>query len=257
MKNKKIKNLVIGAVALLAFAFVGGDALARSLAELNRERQEVRDQQAELRAYLRIAQEEQDTILAELIMLDLEMMEATEAYINAQYALEATEQNLYETENRLAEAEAEREARFDILRNRLRFMHENNNLSYIELLLGSHSITEFLNNREHFRRIIEHDHNMISEIAALEEQIAADRDTIELQRLALVEQAAHLEYTMANLDAHMDYRIERLVYIAFAEEQALYNLAQLDTAEQRLSMDIAATQAREAAAAAARRTGSV
>ena len=257
MSTKKYKNVALIILAAVMFFAVGGEIMARSLADLNRQRQEYRDQQAELREFLAQAQAEQNTILAELILMDLEMMELIEEFSIASMSLEIVTQDLYETEARLYAAEIEREVRFEVLRGRLRFMHENNNLTYIELLLRSQNLTEFMNNREHFRRIIEHDNNIIAELTALEAQIAADRDAIAEQKIALETLTAELAIALTNLEELTYERIIRLEQIAQTEEGYRALLAQTEEGITRMNMAIATEEAQQASAAAARRTGSV
>lgn len=244
---RNFKRFSIFALVALIFLGVGGDLIARSQADLNRQRQEYRDQQAAMRAALASAQAEQNTIMAELILMDIEMMELTESYFFASASLEIITADLEETEKRLAQAEIEREERFDVLRARLRFMHENNNMSYLELLLGSQNLTEFLNNREHFRRIVEHDNNMISDLAALEAQIVADRDAIVEQKVAMETYAAELEVAMAQLEAHFVQRTARLEQLEESEITYQASVAALDGSIQALNMDIAAAQAAQTA----------
>jgi murein DD-endopeptidase MepM/ murein hydrolase activator NlpD len=243
MKNGQLKRFSIIALAVLVLAAVGGEVLARSLTDLNRQRQELRDGQAELRALIAQAQAEYNDIDAELLTIELELMEAEAAYLIALENLAYTQNLLNETEARLYLAEIEREIRFEVLRGRLRFMHENNNLSYIELLLSSQNITEFMNNREHFRRIIEHDNNMVSELAALENQIAADRDAIVETKLAIEAYAAELEITMDNLEQTMMARWARLDEIASTQEGYQAMLRQMEESDRRITMEIAAAEA--------------
>jgi len=257
LKIAKYKNYAIIALAVVFLLAVGGEIAANSITDLNRQRQEYRDQQAELREALAAAQSQQNTILAELILMDIEMLELIEEFSIAQTSLEITTQELYETEKRLYEAEIEREIRFEVLRGRLRFMHENNNLSYIELLLRSQNLTEFMNNREHFRRIIEHDSNIITEIAALEEQIAADRDALVEQVAALETQTANLEIALTNLEELTAERILRLEQIAATEDGYRALIAQAEDGIRRADLAIATAQAQQAQAAAARQTGNV
>ncbi|MCL2855201.1 MAG: peptidoglycan DD-metalloendopeptidase family protein [Defluviitaleaceae bacterium] len=246
MKKKSflISKIALGAMAvLMLFVGVGGEALARSLTDLNRQRQEVRDEIAGLRNLLNQAQAEQRATEAEILMLDIELMEVSGELFIAEENLANTQQLLSEKEEELALAEADREARFEVLRGRLRFMHENGNLSYIELLLGSQSLADFLNNREHFRRIIDHDNAMVAELIALEEQISIVRDEIYGQVLALETQTAELEIAMAALEYTLADRAARLAELGYNEAHAQAMIAQTEATEREVQSLIDAAQA--------------
>jgi len=238
-RSKLFKNIVFGLVlgGLFAAAMIfGGDAQARNLTDLNRQLQEQRDERDALRALLLEAQEAQQTAVAEMIMLDLELFEVESEYLIASESLRYFEELLARTEAELAEAEAAKEERLDTLRARLRFLQQNGNLSYIELLLTSQSLTDFVSNREHFRRILEHDQEIIAALQALEIEIAQKRDEIEVQRFAVQIHTEELALAVADIEATMAVRAIRIAELLENEEyyQQLYN-AQVDavTATQR------------------------
>jgi murein DD-endopeptidase MepM/ murein hydrolase activator NlpD len=237
------KGLIAIGLLVAVFVAFSGDMEARSLVDLNRQRQEIRDATAELRAHLAAAQEEQNDVLAEMILLDIELTEVGGEHLIALENLEYTMEILAETEKALAEAEEAREARFAVLASRLRFMHENNNLSYIELLFSSQNLTEFLSNREHFRRIIEHDNNIVSQLVELEQEIAAKKDEIDAQRIALETQTAELEAAMVALEIILEERAVRLAQIAESTADYQDQINDAVARDRAVSLEIAAAQA--------------
>ena len=246
MNKKKylLPKIAVGAMAaFMLFATVDGVAWGRSLADLNRQRQEARDEAAEMRAVLAQAQAERRDTEAEIIMLDIELMEVSTELFFAEEALDMTLQRLAEAEIELEQAEADREARFEVLRGRLRFMHQNGNLSYIDLLLGSQNLTDFLNNREHFRRIIEHDNTMVAELIELEEQIIAVRDEIQEQVMALETLTQDLEVAIAALEATLAEREVRLQALGYDEAHAQAMVAAAEATEREVQAHIAAAEA--------------
>lgn len=246
MNNKKylLPKIVTSILAVfMIFTAVDGVALGRNLTELNRQRQEARDQASEMRAILAEAQAERRDTEAEIIMLDIELMEVSSGLFFAEEALEITLERLAEAEMELEQAEADREARFEILRGRLRFMHQNGNLSYIDLLLGSQNLTDFLNNREHFRRIIEHDNNMVVELIELEEKIVAVRDEIREQALALETLTQDLEIAIAALEETLAEREARLQALDDDETHARSMVAAAEATEREVQAHIAAAEA--------------
>ncbi|MCL2235129.1 MAG: peptidoglycan DD-metalloendopeptidase family protein [Defluviitaleaceae bacterium] len=246
MKKKKylLPKIAVGAMAtFMLFVAVDGVAIARSLTDLNRQRQEVRDEISGLRDLLNEAQAERRDTEAEILMLDIELMEAGNELFLVQESLAYTEERLADAEAALVQAEIDREERFDVLRGRLRFMHQNGNLSYIDLLLGSQNLTDFLNNREHFRRIVEHDNAMVTELIELEEQIAATRDEIAEQVVVLEIQTQNLEDAMASLEATLLEREIRLMELGYNESHAASMLASAEATEREVQSHIVAAEA--------------
>ncbi|MCL2752567.1 MAG: peptidoglycan DD-metalloendopeptidase family protein [Defluviitaleaceae bacterium] len=212
-RSRTLKNIVFGLILgglFLGAMIIGGDAQARSIADMNRQQQEMRDERDYLRARLLEAQSEQQHALSEMLILELELFEVSSEFAVAYDSLRYFEELLAQTEAELELAEAQRADRLEILGARIRFLHQNNRLSYIELLLTSQSLTEFANNREHFRRILEHDQEIIEALEILEQEIAQKRDEIDAQRFAIQMHTEELAMTLAELEAVMAVRAIRI-----------------------------------------------
>jgi len=222
-RSRVFRSITFGAilgVLFLGAIILGSEAQARDLPTIQRELQETNDARVQLRADLLEAQEQQQNALAEMIMLELELAEMDMAFVAASESLQYFEELLAETEARLAEAETAKEERLDVLRARIRFLHQNGNLSYIELLLTSQSLTDFVNNREHFRRILEHDQEIIEALQSLETEIAQARDNIDAQRIAVQIHTDELALAMAEHEAIMAHRAIRMAELLENEEYA-------------------------------------
>ena len=252
-----IKHSVAIFGLVLSFIFIGSVAMANNdIRELQEQRQAITDNIAEQRAFLNNARAERNDTIAEIIALEIDLAEAQNNYYIASENLEAATQKLNEAKADLEQAEAQREQQFEILRHRLRSIHENSPMGYIELLLTSGSVADFLNNMEHFSRIIEHDHNMLNELKETEERIARNMQYIvdyhaDAERLAmeLENSIITLEYTMATRSA----RIEALEQDE-ASHQAIID--QMDSDRQEINLMIAAATAQANAAQAQQRAGS-
>ncbi|MCL2353616.1 MAG: peptidoglycan DD-metalloendopeptidase family protein [Defluviitaleaceae bacterium] len=251
MSIRRKKTIIISLLALAIALPIGADIFANNASRLEAERQEIRDNRAELQAELAQARQEENAILEQMILNDIELLEVSQAHLAAIDDLERTRRALYYTEIDLAQVEADREVQFDILQGRLRFMHQNNNLSYLELLLSSQNLTDFLNNREHFRRIVEKDNATVTELLNLEEQILRNRNDIDAQRIALEIHTEELEIQESALLALLAEQ-EAALFALSADQDSLEALIRAsEVAEQRIQNEIARAQAQANSIAAA------
>ncbi len=65
------------------------------------------------------------------------------------------------TENEIAQKEEEMRSREDGLNERLRLMYKNGSVGFIDVLLGSNSISEFISNLDLIQRIYKNDMDVL------------------------------------------------------------------------------------------------
>jgi len=259
MKVKSCKILITLFLATLAFFAISVNVLASDdLRTLQNRQQDILNNIAQQRTLLEQAQAERNDTMAEIISLDIELAEVTYAYYREMENLATVTAQLAESRADLAQAEAQREEQLEILRNRIRFMHENNNLTYIELLLLSQSVGDFLNNMEHFSRILERDNNILNDLIETEARIARNTREIANQQTAVRRLTIELENRLNELEATIDARNVRIAELENDEaaHQAMLNQLEADRQDIRLLIANAEAQQRARNAQAAQQTRS-
>lgn len=73
------------------------------------------------------------------------------------------ESEISNKEDELILAKAKENDQYESMKKRIRFMYENGNTGFIEILCSSKSIGEFLNNAEYISTISGYDRNMLVE----------------------------------------------------------------------------------------------
>ena len=249
-KRRIVRVLPVFAAIILVFA-MSVSILGDNIRDLQQRRQGVQENIRELQGLLADAQAERDYTLAEILQMEIEMATAAGAHEEALSNLAHVTAQLAAAEDDLAVAEELRIAQLDTLRGRIRFMHENSSMSYIELLLASDTISDFLSNMEHISRIIERDNNILGNLQETEERIARSRDAIAYNLVEVIYMTAALEATMENLDAMLDVRNARMEELELQAELNRNQIAQYQQEEAGLNRDIVNAQAAAAAAARA------
>ncbi|MBE7021839.1 MAG: hypothetical protein E7414_01305 [Ruminococcaceae bacterium] len=172
--KKRLVALLL--VAVLAFgASLFSVSGANSLQDrINQAAQQKKDAQAGKAA----SQEKLDNALAQVAALDREAES-----INAE--LSAIDDIIAETDGKIAEKEAEIASyeqqiaeKDEAFCARLKAMDEANTSSYIDLLLNSQSISDFVSNIETIREITEYEQGIINEMIALKQDVEASRNEL-------------------------------------------------------------------------------
>jgi len=114
------------------------------------------------------------------------------------------------------------------LNNRLRTMYKNGSVGYLDVLLGSNSISEFLNNLEMIQRIYRNDQNTLVEL--------------ETQHVILEEKQSALESEKAQLDEEMAVKQEKQAELESSQAKLQEKLDALNAEADAISAEIAERQ---------------
>lgn len=126
--------------------------------------------------------------------LDKKLNQATIDLENVEKELADIEEQIVITTEELEAAERDLEERRDTFNKRIRVMYINGNSGYLELLLSSNDIKDFLSKQELVESIAEHDRELIK-------FMKETRDTIDAKKLELEAQRASVEITKSKIES--------------------------------------------------------
>lgn len=94
-----------------------------------------------------------------------------------QSKLDAKQAEIKEAEENLVQAKVEENTQYQSMKIRIKYMYENGNMEFIEVLADSENISDFLNKTEYISKLSEYDRDKLKEfqktVKAVEEQEAA------------------------------------------------------------------------------------
>lgn len=169
IKGKKIISaLLIGTLCLGMSTQVGA-------AEIDDTKQKAEELQKQKEA----AESEQKSLETQLMAIVSEM-EDTKNQISQK------EEELGQKEEELFEAQAQENDQYESMKKRIKYMYENGNTKFVDILCQSKDISEFLNNAEYISTISSYDREQL----VAYQQI---RKKVQEQQAALEEEYAKLE----------------------------------------------------------------
>lgn len=89
--------------------------------------------------------------------------------------------------------EQEINSQYEAMKKRIQFMYENGQTEYLELILNSGSISDFLNQAEYMSKITEYDRDMLNKMKETKKQIESTKQAVE-------EEQANLNALMASAE---------------------------------------------------------
>lgn len=162
-------------------------------------------------------QDQMDQVTEEKNAVSSEMADLTEKVEAAQSEVNQIQKNIEEKQAQIDQAVAEIEqTKIDIenrqtgLNNRLRTMYKNGSIGYLDVLLGSNSISEFLNNVEMIQRIYRNDQNTLVELEEQHKLLEEKQAVLETERAALAEEKAKADEKKAELETSQAALQEKL-----------------------------------------------
>lgn len=150
---------------------------------LEEEMGEAEDQKEELNDSINDLVEEMASIQAEI---DAKLLE-----------VEATEEDLIEAQEIAAD-------QYSDMKLRIAYMYENDNVSYLELILTSEDISDFLNKVEYLSSVVEYDREQLESYEATVAVVEENKEMIESESAALLDMQAELESKNNELNELLD-----------------------------------------------------
>ncbi len=136
----------------------------------------------------------------ELVNLDVQLNVAEEEYNNIREQLNNAELDLLQAEAELVEAVDTKNTQYETLKNRLAYMYEYGNTSYVEIILGSNSIYDMFNRAEYVTTIAEYDRNLLTEYEKQEKIVENKVKEVEVRKAEIQKLYVEAEIKKENLE---------------------------------------------------------
>ena len=151
------------------------------------------------------AAEEEKNALEEQLNAIVSEMEETKAKIDEK------ENQISAKEDELIQARVDENDQYESMKKRIKYMYENGNTEFIEILCASKSIGEFLNNAEYITTISEYDRNqltvfqeIVKEVKRQEEELQSEYTELTSLREKLSSDQASVEQLLENADMKLE-----------------------------------------------------
>lgn len=169
----------------------------------------------------------------EIEVLDKKMAESDEKYEKYSTKLKNIQKKITKTEKNLKKAEKSRNDQYKIMSKRIKFLYENGNTAYLEIIFEAKSFQEFMTRAEYISKISKYDGTMFQKLKSTEEkiQLASKQLKKEYENVSLVtkqvkKEKDQLDQTAAAKKQKLDQYQQKL-----ASNEAL--LAQYEEEEQK------------------------
>ena len=164
MRIKKVTGILLAAIMTVSFTVPAGAA------EIDNAKKQAED----LKNKKSSAESEKNSLAKEL-ETKVKEMEDVEKKISAK------ETEISKKEDELVQAKVDENTQYDSMKKRIKYMYENGNTHFIEILCDSKSIGEFLNNAEYINTISTYDRNMLVEFQDVVKEVERQEENLQAE----------------------------------------------------------------------------
>ena len=220
--------------------------------------QEAQDEKAQLEKALKEAQstiedlrDSKGDIESKVTELNQQLIDISARITDLENQLTAKSEDIQETKDELAGAKEREAQQYADMKVRIQFMYENGQTSYLEALLSSRNISEFLNSADYIAQIQSYDRQKLTEYQDTVESIVNLEAQLEQEYTDLEALKSTVESNKATVAAMMRQKESELADISGdiedAQSDADYNAAEIQ-AQEELIAAIKRAEAEKAAA---------
>lgn len=169
-------------------------------------------------------QSQRDSLQSEIDQLDSELVNIIANMSILEDELADKEEELERVSVRLTEAQEDEENQYNNMKKRIRYMYENGNSSFLEIVLGAKDFADFLNRVEYASQVYGHDRELLENyqetvqlVADLKLQVEGEKAELEQMYAAYGEQQEEYQNMIAAKKSSME---DFDVQLASAQELA-------------------------------------
>ena len=163
MKETLRKTLMIISILILCTTLSTG-SIATDISDLDKQKKEVSEELNKKNKQLEYVNEELTTALLEIQKLDDEILQYETDLNKYETQLSKLQTSIDEAIEKIDLVQEDYQTREEILRERLVEMYKAGDVTYLEVLLSSKSLTEFISSYFLMRQLVEYDNKLIEQV---------------------------------------------------------------------------------------------
>lgn len=248
IRNKKIVAVLISILMVTILGNILVSFAATSSADLEKERKaneskinEARDEQNEVRTKMTAIQKEVEELNGKIASYENEIDDLTSQ-------IDETSANIDTMTQELTKKEKELEEKEELLKKRLVASYKAGSTSYLDVLLSSGSLTNFLSNYYLIEQLAESDQKLIDTITTTKNQVAEAKTQLEENKKSL-EDARELQENKKNaLAVNKSEKNEKVAQLSDEDKKLQQQIEDMQSQDSAIRAAIKKAQAAEEAA---------
>ena len=161
------KFLITIVTTILTFSFfiapVPVQAETKTLQQLQTERDNLKKKTEEAKKNLEEAKQKKQSVEQEVAVLDQTLNAENAQLEKVEADLAEVQKRLEESKKMLEEASENKEKQLTVFGQRVKYIHENGNTGYLDVILDSKDISDLFMRMQHVEEIMNYDNNLLND----------------------------------------------------------------------------------------------
>ncbi len=218
MRKHNKRGILIILVFIMIVGVFPSSIAANELSDAKKEKEALEQKKKDIDNKIASLESEKTDIVNYIEKLDLQLNELTKQINTLIVEIEEAEVDLKVTQEELEKAKAHEEKQYESMKKRIQYIYENGEPSYLEILIESKDISEFLNQVEIRSKITEYDNNLLDEYNKITQKVIEKEEELEEKLASLKLMQEELEYEQEAVETLVQAKGEEL---ARHEEQLI------------------------------------
>ena len=244
--KKAVAVLVLSVFSITCIPPVTGVA-ANSITDLQDQKGQLDSKKKEIKEDINKNKQEKNNLTQQLrdINAELNTVEQTIATLNTE--ITETEEKITYTQGEIENKQRDYDGRMAIFNQRLKQMYQYGDVNFLEVLLQSSSLTDFLTRFEYMKYIANNDQKLLDEVSAIKTSLEAEKKNLSSMKTTLEVKKQNQVAKSQELEVASQKK-QSLVYQINADLNAQFDLLEdLEAESKALSSEIQRLQAAAAA----------
>ena len=233
MKKKFFLFFMVFVMLLVPMPIGASQATRNAMNEAQRRRDAARAQVQGTQNLLQGLRSEMDAIMLQMQAYDERLVDAEDALEDIELALLGTELRIEYAEIDLDAAREDFDLQNEVLRARLRAMHESGPVGLLEVLFQAASFSDFLMRMEYVRVVAQFDQEVLDRLETAEARVVGNIETLNRERNLITDLRFQQELAIRDLENAIEERATWLYALA-ENEEALAIVLEMQAEEERI-----------------------
>lgn len=207
-----MKKKIIAMGLVVAMALSGTQmANATSLSKARSQKNEAQNKLDSVNSQIADIESQQSSLQSEIDKVDSDLVDVLVSLDLISDQIDQKKVELAQAESDLAAAKEKEAEQYDSMKERIRYMYENGDSSFLDALVGAQNFADVLNKVENFSKVYDYDRNLLveyqntkTEVANLVTQVEEEKKDLEENQATYQEQQKNLEEMKAQKSSQME-----------------------------------------------------
>ncbi len=199
MRKNVVRIMSIGMACLMLCSFTG-EAYASTISEIKKQQAEDQKKLNNVQGEISGLEGKQEEVSGEIEELDASVVEIIASVDLIKEEIVDKEARITETEAEYETAKQQEEEQYESMKLRIKFMYEQDDMSYIQLLMSSESFGDMVNKADYIEQLYEYDREMLEKYQAAKDyamevwnRLEDEKAELEASKHELEEEQAYME----------------------------------------------------------------